>query len=48
MGEFLRTFYREWEGKDGDLDALAAESSMLLDAFPNRTIQVGDNVRTAT
>jgi uncharacterized protein len=46
MEEFLRTFYQEWEGKDADLNALGAESAaLLLDAFPKRTIQVGDRGR---
>ncbi len=29
MGEFLRTFYREWEGNDADLGGLAGESSLF-------------------
>lgn len=45
MEEFLQTFYQEWDGKDADLNALDAESSVLLDAFPKRTIKVGDRGR---
>jgi uncharacterized protein len=44
MEEFLRTFYLEWEGKDIEPKAHGSKSSLSLDGFPERTINVSDRV----
>lgn len=44
MEEFLRTFCAEWEGKDAEATAAAAQANSL-NALVERPIQVGDRVR---
>jgi uncharacterized protein len=43
--EFLRTFHRQWDGKDVDLNMLTTESCASLGSFPKRSVKIGDRIR---
>jgi len=45
MKEFLRSFDLQWDGKDVDLTAPAAESRASLGSLPNRSVKVRDRIR---